>query len=48
MMSCAEKFASERLFAGGVDKERAFVVSGFISEWKPCGWNLQVPIYLLY
>jgi hypothetical protein len=41
-MSCAEKFASERLFTGGVEKERAFVVSGFVSEWMSGGWNLQV------
>jgi hypothetical protein len=33
-------------YAGGVEKERAFVVSGFVSEWKSSGWNLQVLILL--
>jgi hypothetical protein len=35
-------------YAGGVERERAFVVSNFASEWQNGGWNLQVPVYLLY
>jgi hypothetical protein len=35
-------------YAGGVDKERAFVVSTFVSEWKSGGWNLQVLSLLLF
>jgi hypothetical protein len=38
-------------YAGGVEKERDFVVSGdigFVSECKKGGWNLQVAVYLLY
>jgi hypothetical protein len=35
-------------YAGGMEKERAFVVSSFVSEWKDGSWNLQVPFYLLY
>ena len=38
--SCSEKYYSERLFPGSVDREREVVMSEFVQKWTRFNWHL--------